>query len=900
MKKENYLIINHSLIFILFTISSIVNAENYKCSQLKKQSIKIKNLIITGEFKKLRTITDSYLPHVTQCQKKYPRETHQMLIAALQASKKFKLNNEKVNNLLFLIKNNLDNLNGKDKDKWSFEIIENEISILIKQQKYNKALSIAKKALVTYSNNNLTNRRYHRLWANITRIYFFQNNFTSAIESSLYSIELLNKYDSTNYATLGWYYNNLAAAYYYLGDFEKAKDQFKLAEKSWLQTYPKTHITFASLYLNLGSVISALEKGLELDSLEYYKKALKIYNSQYSSKHPLVVTVIGNIASIYQHLNDMKNAGKYFNIYIKNFDYDSNEAGKTFLGEYVKYLLFLNKHKKAQHWLDIIISNSNKNKMSNKTLAIALNSYVKWLTEKGMFDEAIKQSSFRLKKAKEYAVNHTDNFLDLNAFYNSKEQQQFVDIYTNLLLEIKNKKIKKLNKSSINLFLDILATFYVTKYNYVHYSDQINKKIHQLKSEKNRLLQKTSNLIKIEDEIEKNNKKISQLSAQIEELKNEQHKKYNPPSLTLDSVQKLIQKNESLLVLRMHSNKLIALVVNHNNYFLSAIESINKNDITLFIKNVKQSNINYTFDLKEFNYKLAYKISSNILKNLPLNNHIKIIMNNFIEEFPIEALPLVNSSTHSKYFVEEYKLSYIAGINSLFNQEKKYKNLPSISFGDPLLNSDSTQFRNIKPIILSKNYIDNYNKIKKLPQLNYANTELTLFKQSIPNAHIYTKENFTKLNITKNLNKQYNIVSFISHALTIIDNNYSYPALVLTPTKNNSTSLTNGLFTTQEIEKLNFKANLLILSGCNTNSPEDSSHNDLSGLAASFAIAGANNIMVSTNQIDDQATSILMGNFYNNINNGYSSALQQAMKKLINSVDYNHPYYWANFRLIKN
>ena len=68
------------------------------------------------------------------------------------------------------------------------------------------------------------------------------------------------------------------------------------------------------------------------------------------------------------------------------------------------------------------------------------------------------------------------------------------------------------------------------------------------------------------------------------------------------------------------------------------------------------------------------------------------------------------------------------------------------------------------------------------------------------------------------------------------------------------------------------------------------------GLTRGFLYAGSNTIVASLWEVDDQATSYLMEQFYVNLKKGNKrEALRQA--QLATKKKYEHPYYWAAFEL---
>ncbi|MDH5302238.1 MAG: CHAT domain-containing protein [Gammaproteobacteria bacterium] len=95
-------------------------------------------------------------------------------------------------------------------------------------------------------------------------------------------------------------------------------------------------------------------------------------------------------------------------------------------------------------------------------------------------------------------------------------------------------------------------------------------------------------------------------------------------------------------------------------------------------------------------------------------------------------------------------------------------------------------------------------------------------------------------------------------------------------------------------QRFALKANLVVLSGCETAVASDSEQ--LNGLSVSFLYAGANSVIGSLWTVDDRATSFLMERFYNRLDKGFvaDSALQNA--QLATLEQFPHPYYWAAFQ----
>jgi CHAT domain-containing protein len=155
---------------------------------------------------------------------------------------------------------------------------------------------------------------------------------------------------------------------------------------------------------------------------------------------------------------------------------------------------------------------------------------------------------------------------------------------------------------------------------------------------------------------------------------------------------------------------------------------------------------------------------------------------------------------------------------------------------------------------------------------------------------------------------------------------------------NSSILLANGEeLTVYELMGLDLRANLVVLSACNTGQGETTGGDDVLGLTRGLLASGARAAVVSLWPVDDVSTSLLMGEFYRRLHTGHTPrlALKLAQKylrdlspaqideesgvletRLGNQCnltsrhlgnhrfassrlrDFSHPYFWAPFILV--
>ena len=113
----------------------------------------------------------------------------------------------------------------------------------------------------------------------------------------------------------------------------------------------------------------------------------------------------------------------------------------------------------------------------------------------------------------------------------------------------------------------------------------------------------------------------------------------------------------------------------------------------------------------------------------------------------------------------------------------------------------------------------------------------------------------------------------------------------------------DGILTAQEISALDLRGvDLVVLSACQTGLGDLISGEGIYGLQRGFKKAGANTILMSLDKVDDEATRILMVEFYRNLMDGKTKhqSLQEAQHYLrkVDNGKYDDPKYWASFIML--
>lgn len=123
----------------------------------------------------------------------------------------------------------------------------------------------------------------------------------------------------------------------------------------------------------------------------------------------------------------------------------------------------------------------------------------------------------------------------------------------------------------------------------------------------------------------------------------------------------------------------------------------------------------------------------------------------------------------------------------------------------------------------------------------------------------------------------------------------------------NRTEISNdaddGILTAMEISNMKFQnLDMVVLSACKTALGFGGVDDSVLGLQRGFKIAGAETIVMSYRDVDDEATKIFMVEFYKNLMNGKTKhqSLKDAQKYLrqVNNGKYDKPEYWASFIML--
>jgi len=145
---------------------------------------------------------------------------------------------------------------------------------------------------------------------------------------------------------------------------------------------------------------------------------------------------------------------------------------------------------------------------------------------------------------------------------------------------------------------------------------------------------------------------------------------------------------------------------------------------------------------------------------------------------------------------------------------------------------------------------------------------------------------------------QYRVVHFATHAL--LDSEHPELSGLVLSLVDKKGKPQRGFLDLEDVYNLKLRADLVVLSACETALGREIRGEGLVGLTRGFMYAGVPSVVASLWKVDDLATSELMKQFYELMlkeNRRPASALREAQITMMQQKRWAPPYYWAAFTM---
>ena len=145
---------------------------------------------------------------------------------------------------------------------------------------------------------------------------------------------------------------------------------------------------------------------------------------------------------------------------------------------------------------------------------------------------------------------------------------------------------------------------------------------------------------------------------------------------------------------------------------------------------------------------------------------------------------------------------------------------------------------------------------------------------------------------------QYQVIHFATHGIL----NTKHPELsgIILSMVDEQGNPQDGFLRLHDIETLHLPANLVVLSACSSGLGKEVKGEGMIGLVRGFMSAGADRVLASYWNVDDEATAELMKRFYGNLftrSLAPAAALREAQRSMWQEKRWRSPFYWAAFEL---
>lgn len=784
--------------------------------------------------------------------------------------------------------------------------MQNDIAI----KYYNKALTIKTKYL-SADNSQLAN-----IYNNIGSVFEKNEDFISALSYFNKALVIRQKSRGQMSQDVAESYNNIANILLKTGKLSEALEKYSEAEKIYLKLYPSGNILLGNTFNNIGN--SYAKQNIPDSSILYFNKAIAIYKNILGDKHPSLSIIYNNLGDIYLKLGNFGDALKYYQFALAaNHQYFNSDAPMDnipSMNGYFDQSVFLKSilSKASAYVLHYIAAESGKKEI--RDLQMALHSYVLGDSLVGN----MRRSS--VTKADKIALGETA----LKCYEGAIEVCTELANYTTARDSVSFYKSEAFNyaeKSKASALLEAIAGQDAMKLSSVPDSLKIreNNLSADISYYEKLLADKSKNEATIRNQLFRLNQDYNNLIRNIEiSYPDYNSLKYAGKTTSLNELQSILDPE---MQVRMY-------VIGYSYVFIFCIS---KNNLEIYTSKVYQS-IGDTVKkyrdcliLQSARYNqlyrdLGFNLYNYLFPDNPENTSVKelvIIPDGKLAQIPFETL-LYQRQTGSvdkyqdyPYLLKKFSISYSFSA-SLFYQ-RKTKTPPTDSYRMVALAPVFTN-STIRNLILDnrgggldKNSAERPNSfnanISSLESTEIEAKEIySIFNKKGYRSKAMLFSSAGKDFVLSDSVRKFNIIHFATHGFVNSESPELSGIQLAVPDKPED----NGILYSGDIYNMKLKAELVVLSACETGLGKISKGEGIIGLSRAFLYAGASNLIVSLWKVSDVSTSDLMIAFYNNIlankktDHSYSDELRAAKLKMISDMKFAQPYYWSPFILLGN
>ena len=292
------------------------------------------------------------------------------------------------------------------------------------------------------------------------------------------------------------------------------------------------------------------------------------------------------------------------------------------------------------------------------------------------------------------------------------------------------------------------------------------------------------------------------------------------------------------------------------------------------------------------------------------NKRLLIVAEGVLQYVPFAALTDPEGATPLivKHEIVTLPSASVLGVLRRETQERQPAPKSIAVFADPVFDEKDARFSGEAPVAAHAD-VDEAREVKRsaeesglagFPRLRFSREEAKQIMKFASRNNSLEALDFSasRANATSTELQNYRIVHFATHG--IINSRHAELSGVVLSLVDQNGKPQNGFLRLYDIYNMNLKADLVVLSACQTALGRDIKGEGLIGLTRAFMYGGATRVVASLWQADDRGTAVLMSKFYDGLLSrrlSPAAALRNAQVAMLQDKRWHNPRYWAAFTI---
>lgn len=282
----------------------------------------------------------------------------------------------------------------------------------------------------------------------------------------------------------------------------------------------------------------------------------------------------------------------------------------------------------------------------------------------------------------------------------------------------------------------------------------------------------------------------------------------------------------------------------------------------------------------------AGALASLLFEDLRLDEGIAVVVvpHGILNYVPFEVLP-----TGGAMLIERHAVAYAPSLNSLAHLRRAPPNAAPfrvLATGSPVLDSSGSRARPLRD-----GDVENLGLLGPLP---FAEEELTAIGRMFAGRTEILSGASARESVFRAAHfEDFPVIHFATHGV-VAEAHPTRSGLLFS-----SEPGEDGLLQISEIYRLGLKAELVVLSACETALGREITGEGIGGLTRAFFYAGSRAVVSSLWNVNDRFSAAFAERFYGEIHAGRPTdeALRQAKLAFIGHPQFAHPFYWSSLVL---